>query len=88
MKAVQHFTKEYLESCKSLNASQIATFLEDFRELHRDPGKSKLVSIKIPERLLTCFRQRAELLGVPYQTQIKILMSEWLEGQRATDSQS
>ncbi len=81
MKTVQYFSDEYLESCKGLSPTQIVSFLEDFRELHREPGKSKLISIKVPERLLSLFRQKAELMGVPYQTQIKALMNEWLSGE-------
>jgi predicted DNA binding CopG/RHH family protein len=32
----------------------------------------------VPEDLLQAFRQRAELAGVPYQTQIKQLMRQWV----------
>jgi predicted DNA binding CopG/RHH family protein len=41
--------------------------------------KTILISIKIKESLLAAFRQKCELEGVKYQTQIKTLMSLWLE---------
>jgi predicted DNA binding CopG/RHH family protein len=34
--------------------------------------------MKVPEDLLSAFKARARLSGVPYQTQIKKLMVEWL----------
>ena len=78
MKALQLFTEERLEQDKNLSPTQIAQFLEDFRLMHAGASKSKLISIKIPENVLAVFRGRCEQLGVPYQTQIKKLMKEWL----------
>jgi predicted DNA binding CopG/RHH family protein len=78
-KTVQYFTDEYLQDSKRLSPTQVVSFLEDFRLLHSDPGKSKLISIKIQERLLNVFRKKCELIGVPYQTQIKKLMADYLE---------
>jgi len=79
MKPVQHFSDEYLERCRALSPDEIARFLEDFRKLHGRPrGPSKLISMKVPEDLLSAFKARAGLSGVPYQTQIKKLMVEWL----------
>lgn len=49
--------------------------LEEKKEL----GKSKLISMKVPEPLLEAFREKSQVLGVPYQTQIKILMKDWLK---------
>lgn len=75
---VQYFSHEYLKNCQKLTPLQILKFLDDFRILHgKPPEKSKLISIKIPENLLSVFRRKAELEGVPYQTQIKKLMKEW-----------
>lgn len=56
-------------------------FLDDFRQLYTTTApskKSKLISIKVPEDLLSTFRQYAKLEGIPYQTLIKILMKEWV----------
>ena len=85
MKAVQHFSDEYLERCREMTPNDIVRFLDEFRRLHGQPrgrpgGPSKLISMKVPEGLLLAFKTRAQLMGVPYQTQIKKLMSEWLDG--------
>jgi predicted DNA binding CopG/RHH family protein len=79
MRPVQMFTDEYLEQCRRMTPDQVILFLEDFRRLHASqPSRSKLISLKVPEDLLRAFRTRAELAGVPYQTQIKRLMQEWV----------
>lgn len=57
-------------------------FLEDFRELYGgsiNKGKSRLISIKVPERLLALFKAKSNLEGKKYQTQIKILMENWIQ---------
>jgi hypothetical protein len=77
---VQYFSKEYLERCRTMSPAQIVKFLDDFRRaLSPLPGKSRLISIKVPETLLEAFKTRARLSGVPYQTQIKRLMADWLD---------
>jgi predicted DNA binding CopG/RHH family protein len=80
MKPVQYFSKEYLERCVSMKPEQILQFLEDFRNLHFDAKsqRAKLISIKVPENLLQAFKAKAKLHGIPYQTQIKRLMQEWM----------
>jgi hypothetical protein len=80
MKTIQYFSDEYLEQCRGMTPDQIVRFLDDFRQLHGTPGRSqsKLISIKIPENLLSAFKVRASLAGMPYQTQIKVLMKAWL----------
>lgn len=44
----------------------------------KEKPKSKLISLKVPEDLLSVFKTRAALTNTPYQTQIKVLMKEWL----------
>ena len=63
-----------------MRPEQILQFLEDFRNLHSydKTQRSKLISIKVPENLLNAFRAKAKVSGIPYQTQIKRLMEEWL----------
>ena len=80
MKAVQSFSKKYLKHCKKMTPKQIISFLEDFRNLHlgKEKQKSKLISIKIPEIMLKSFKSKAEMFGLRYQTQIKVLMEDWL----------
>ena len=80
MKTVQYFSDEYLQQCQKMTPDQIIQFLDDFRQLHgaETRSRSKLISIKIPENLLSAFKARASLAGTPYQTQIKALMKAWV----------
>ena len=79
-KTIQYFTKDYLERCKGMTPDQTIEFLENYRGLFSaTPGKSQLISLKIEPSLLKAFKRRAELEGIPYQTQIKQLMKEWLK---------
>lgn len=80
MKAVQYFSDEYLAECRAMSSDQVLRFLDDFRRLHGvRPAPSKLISLKVPEDLLSVFKTQAKLSGVPYQTQIKTLMKKWLQ---------
>jgi predicted DNA binding CopG/RHH family protein len=80
MRPTQYFTDDYLAQCNKMSSQEILEFLENFRLLHlsRNPNKSKLISLKIPEELLNAFKAKAKLEGVLYQTQIKALMKRWL----------
>ena len=79
MRAVQKFSDEYLERCSEMSADDIVRFLDDFRRIHGNkPGKSRLISMKVPEELLTAFKAKAKLENLRYQTQIKKLMRDWL----------
>ena len=80
MKAVQYFSDGYLEQCKSFSTGAILEYLENFRLMQSREDKSRLISIKVPESLLASFRTKAELNQLKYQTQIKRLMKEWVEG--------
>jgi len=83
MKPVQYFKDDDLAQGKKAEPKQILAYLEQFRLLQgaktRVSPRSKLISLKVPEVLLKTFRARCELEGFKYQTQIKVLMSEWLE---------
>lgn len=58
---------------------EIARFLEDFQNLAAgDEGRRKLISIRIPEKLLTLFKKKSESSGTAYQTRIISLMREWV----------
>ncbi len=88
-KAVQYFSDDYLLQCREMSAKDIVEFIEGFRELQsnaRKPSRSRLISIKIPEDLLEVCREKARLGGVPYQTQIKSLMKEWVGGAQTPSS--
>ena len=83
MKTVQYLSDEQLRYGRSLKPEQVVQFLDDFRRLHggRAAGEgtsSKQINVRVPEPLLRLFRARAAALGVPYQTQIKRLMEEWV----------
>ncbi|MYE82448.1 MAG: hypothetical protein F4X36_11545 [Gammaproteobacteria bacterium] len=79
---LQRFSKDYLERCRDLAPQDIVRFLEDFRMLHGQArARSRLISMRVPEPLLAAFQARARLVCVPYQTQIKKLMRDWLEEQ-------
>jgi len=79
-KPIQYFNKEYVERCRNLTPEQILEFLEDFRTMMAATSeKCKLISMKIEPSLLKAFKYKSELSGVPYQTQIKKLMKNWVE---------
>jgi len=81
VRPTQYFSKDYLEQCRAMRPEQIIGFLEDFRKLHAPKARasrSRLISLKVPEGLLEAFKAKAARSGLPYQTQIKRLMSEWL----------
>ena len=79
MKAVQHFSDEYLDQCRNMTPDQVLRFLDEFRRLHGNrPATSKLISMKVPEDLLYAFKAKAKMSNTPYQTQIKVLMKTWV----------
>jgi len=82
MRPVQYFSDEQLARGRAMKPEQILQFLEDFRQLHGGrlgaPGSSTAISLRVPDVLLRVFRARAAAAGVPYQTQIKRLMEEWV----------
>ncbi|MDH3672530.1 MAG: BrnA antitoxin family protein [Gammaproteobacteria bacterium] len=87
MRPTQHFSDEYLDQCRKMTVDQIIRFLDDFRRLHGQPPKtSRLISIKVPEDLLTAFKAKAKLNGLAYQTQIKVLMKAWVLQRNAASS--
>jgi predicted DNA binding CopG/RHH family protein len=80
-KSIQYFTTEYLERCKGMTPDQILEFLENYRRLLSETSeKSQLISLKIQPSFLCAFKRKSQLAGMPYQSQIKKLMKEWLEG--------
>lgn len=72
----------FIKQCLKLKPHDVIKILEDYRTLGDIPmaleDKSILISMKIPESLLTEFRTACKKKGLKYQTQIKILMKEWL----------
>jgi predicted DNA binding CopG/RHH family protein len=81
MKTLQTFSDEYLERFKDTSIEERLDFIENFRLMHAEkPSPSKLISIKIPINLLDAFKYKSKLSGIAYQTQIKRLMKDWLNG--------
>ena len=80
-KTIQMFDVEKLAVSRKLSPDQVVRWLDDYRLMMLGPKKikSKLISIKVPEDLLELFRSKAAANDVPYQTKIKILMTEWLK---------
>jgi len=80
VKAIQYFSDEYLDRCAELSPNEIVKFLDDFRKIHgQQQTPSKLISLKVPGNLLAAFKTKSALNCVKYQTQIKILMQDWVK---------
>lgn len=83
MRPVQYFSDEQLDRGRRMKPAQVVQFLEDFRQLHgaraeQGARASTSISLRVPDALLRLFRARCAAAGVPYQTQIKRLMEEWV----------
>jgi uncharacterized protein (DUF4415 family) len=85
MRPVQKFTEEYLRQCKTFSTSEIVKYLEGFRVLasvsetsSQKSDRSKLISLRVEERLLDMFRKKAGDEGVKYQTKLKELMRSYI----------
>jgi len=84
MKPVQYFNDEYLQQSRKASPEQVLAYLEQFR-LMQDPTRksskpiSKLISLKVPQDMLTAFRAKCDMRGEKYQTKIKELMKQWIE---------
>jgi predicted DNA binding CopG/RHH family protein len=83
MRGVHYFTDEYLARARKIPAKEVLAFLEAFRLLHAQGSHSKQIRVKVPEPLLSAFKFRARVEGVPFQTRIKELMTVWLENRQA-----
>jgi predicted DNA binding CopG/RHH family protein len=76
---VQYFSKEYLEQTKNITPSQAAEFVENYQKMiHANEGKTKLISMRVPIRLLENFQTKAKMEGSAYQTKIVDLMRKWI----------
>ncbi len=84
MRTIQYFSDEYLERMRKSTPSQIATFLENYRTLQGEEKtavreKSKLISLRVPTRLLSMLKEAAKKRQVPYQSLMKQMLEEALE---------
>ncbi len=85
MKPVQKFTNEYLTECENFSSEEIVKYLDGFRTIasvtktsDSKSEKSKLISVRVEERLLDMFRKKAGVEGVKYQTKLKELMRSYI----------
>ena len=79
MKTIQYFKDEDLENSKNLSPTEIAQFLEDFRNIRLEEIKeNKLISMRVDSLLLKAFKEKCESDGIKYQKQIRLLMQEFL----------
>ncbi len=83
-KAVQYLSKEYIEQTKDATVEQSLRFLEEFRLLQgaksANEQTSTAISIRIPDQMLATLKAKAELQGIKYQTLIKKLIQDYLDG--------
>ena len=83
MRPVQYFNDDYLEQCRQFSTEAILEYLENFRLLQQPSSeKSRLISMKVPESLLMAFKMKSSLQRIKYQTQIKTLMRQWVNGEQ------
>lgn len=81
MKAKQLYSKGRLDKDSMLTKNQIADFLDDFQSLMQgNEGSRKLISLRVPEKLLKLFQEKAKQERRPYQSQIVELMRNWVSG--------
>jgi predicted DNA binding CopG/RHH family protein len=79
MKNLQKFSDEYLQRCMKLSIEERMNFIENYKlAMSDEPSPLKSIRIKIPDYLHIAFKQKANLEGVAYQTQIKKLMKQWI----------
>ena len=84
MKALQFFSEDYLKTSRKASPTQIANFLENYRQLHAaatlqvNRGPSKLISIRLPIKILLDLKTLARTKQIPYQTLIKQLIDKGL----------
>ncbi|MEN9722201.1 MAG: hypothetical protein RJB38_187 [Pseudomonadota bacterium] len=82
-RALQKSSRSRLAADRKVTPAEALQFLEDFRQLMEgNEGPSKLISIRVPERLLRLFRSQCDRAGRKYQSQILELMRQWVASSR------
>lgn len=87
MKPIQYFSDDYLAIAKKSSPTQIATFLEDFRtlqgnaKLRIEHGPTKLISLRLPVRVLSALKSLSKVKQVPYQTLMKEMIEKGLNSE-------
>lgn len=81
-KALQKFSDEYLEQSKKMNPEEVCQFLADYQELMFGVEQtSTLISIRIPDNILRAVKQKSQLAGKKYQSQIVELLRKWVKNE-------
>ncbi len=71
-------TKQFLKKQEKLTPEQTLQFLEDFSNLmHGKDTPTKLISLRVPENILSVFKDKAKKMDLKYQSQIVKLMRDW-----------
>jgi predicted DNA binding CopG/RHH family protein len=79
-KTIQLHTVERLENDQKVSPEKALEFLHEFSLLAQgEDGPRKLISIRVPVRLLQLFKAKATREGKRYQTEILRLIAESLE---------
>lgn len=79
IKLVQKASTERIGLDRHVTPEQALQFIEEFQLLmNGHEGERKLISLRVPERLLEQFRTKAERQGSRYQTRIIELMRRWI----------
>lgn len=79
-KGKQLLSKEYARTTSEASVSEILHFLEDYRQIASgDEGPTKLISLRVPEKILELFKIKAKHQDKKYQTVIVKLMREYLK---------
>lgn len=90
MKTVQFFSDDYLAISRKSSPTQIATFLDDYRTLQSnailrvDRGPTKLISVRLPVRVLSALKSLSKAKQVPYQTLMKEMIERCLKSDEPT----
>lgn len=75
----QRFNPDSLEHTRQMTPTQIADFISDYQQVFfSNEGDKKLISMRVPEKLLNSFKAKAKLSNRSYQNIIVDLMRDWL----------
>ncbi len=81
-KGLQKFKKKDLSQIGNTDATQIAKFLEDFQHMIAGiDDKTKMISLRVPENILSAFKFKAERQKLKYQSVVIDLMRKWIQEQ-------
>lgn len=72
-------TKQIHKPQQKLSPEQIVQFLDEYTNLINNvDSKSKLISLRVPENVLSIFKSKSQEKNIKYQSQIVALMRKWI----------